>query len=1377
MKRSAWAVGIIGVILAAIVRPGQLDARADQTASAQIQSIDSRTERGEQLVVRSVSPQSKRVTFAATQGAGILLHGVEGAPPDERALRFIDEYGQPFGLNSRRDAHVLRSSPIDELGLEHVRVQQLHRGVPVMGGQLVVHLHGARVMAVNGRTLDVLPDDVTPEIAPDAARQEARRLIEKHSSTTAVQYSEPRLEIFNRGMLDRMSTPSQLAWFIEATGEDLREYIWVDAKSGGLLLNFSQMPHAKNRQIHDANGGSDPDVNALARSEGQGPTGIADVDHAYDFSGHAYDYFFNTHGRDGMNGSGNASVAIVRVADPTRCPTAWWTGQRMAFCPGYAAADDIVGHEYTHGVIQFSADLSNYGEGGSLAEAYADIFGETVDLLNGAGTDGPAQRWLVGEDLSSGAIRNMMTPTAMKHPGKMSDSQYFDCDFVNDGSHLHNNSGPVNHAYALMVDGGTYNGYSIGGIGLTKAARVYYRALTVYLTNTAGFLDNFNALTQACTDLVGTGGMTTSDCVQVTNATLAVEMQAAFACVAPQAQPALCPSGGTPNYQFFDSFENGDGAWTKTTVTGPGTWSLHPVPSGQGHWAIWGNEPDVVSDHRIAMSSSFVVPAGGRMAFDQFFTFEIDRLAEYFYFDGGVIEYSTNGGASWADAGGFIDGGVAYGGVIDSQFSNPLSGRSAFVGGTLNYRRTRLNLSSLAGQSVRFRFRFGTDTSVAGAGWIIDNVGLYSCPVNAGAPTITSSPANQTVATGATVNLTVGATGSGLSYQWLKDDVDIPGATAAQLTLTNVQSTDSGTYRVIVSNPSGTANANPALLTVITPGTWGGTTTQNRSFGFTVGGGVQNLSNVIASAQYACTTTGTTVVATIPISGNSFSHDTGAPTCGLRVQVKGQFTSAGAAQGTAIMTIHSDASCAIGCDGSNIAVGWSATAGAPAISSQPKDRSAAAGGTVVFGVDATGTPAPAYQWQISTDGGTSYNNLTNVAPYSGVTTSTLTVTGVSPGLNGARYRAVVSNAAGSATSDGARLAILASEFVQNGTFSNGIANWLLFATPDTTHIVWQIVGGVFQYYRQPPAGGGVNQAVIFQETGVAVAENVPLAAQFDLGNSDSVRKRVSVLMIDSDFSDIAVCTFWLPPGSPLRTYRMRTHTTKPWANASIYFYAASPGSSGGHYLLDNVSVQPSPGGAITRTDCVDPLAPLPPGGAASFDLMTNGNFEAGLTGWITFGQITHQIMQGVFEFVRPAGAPSGVVLQPTGAPTSTGEIIEAKFDLGNSSAVRKRVTVILHDLNFSDMQACTFWAPPGLALSTFTMRIYVAQGWSNATVSFYPATVGTQPWMRLDNVRLKRTPSGPVLGTECIEPAVVISPSGLSATAGATVQSRGSPRK
>ena len=97
--------------------------------------------------------------------------------------------------------------------------------------------------------------------------------------------------------------------------------------------------------------------------------------------------------------------------------------------------------------------------------------------------------------------------------------------------------------------------------------------------------------------------------------------------------------------------------------------------------------------------------------------------------------------------------------------------------------------------------------------------------------------------------------------------------------------------------------------------------------------------------------------------------------------------------------------------------------------------------------------------------------------------------------------------------------------------------------------------------RDPPPPGTTNQAVAYQETGVSVPASAPLHASFDLANTSSVRKRISVLILDFDFSDLSVCTFWLPPlGSDLIPYVVRTRTTKAWTNATIAFYAASPSS-------------------------------------------------------------------------------------------------------------------------------------------------------------------------------------------------------------------------
>ncbi len=245
-----------------------------------------------------------------------------------------------------------------------------------------------------------------------------------------------------------------------------------------------------------------------------------------------------------------------------------------------------------------------------------------------------------------------------------------------------------------------------------------------------------------------------------------------------------------------------------------------------------------------------------------------------------------------------------------------------------------------------------------------------------------------------------------------------------------------------------------------------------------------------------------------------------------------------------------------------------------------------------------------------------------------------------------------------------------------------------------------------------------------------------------------------MLIVDADFSDLHVCTFWLEPGAPMRTYQMKTHTTEVWTNAALYFYAASAGSNGGFYQIDNVSMAYVPEQAADRTDCVDPTTPAAPGGASGPNLLVNGDFNTGtLAPWFTFGTITTQITAGVLEFLKASiTTPAGVVAQPTGQTTTAGEILTTTLQLGNSSGVRKRVTVILHDSDFTDLAACTFWLAPGQPLSDYAVRMFATKAWTNAMVSVYPATVGVQQWILADNVTFQRTPSTAIVGTECIEP-------------------------
>lgn len=334
-----------------------------------------------------------------------------------------------------------------------------------------------------------------------------------------------------------------------------------------------------------------------------------------------------------------------------------------------------------------------------------------------------------------------------------------------------------------------------------------------------------------------------------------------------------------------------------------------------------------------------------------------------------------------------------------------------------------------------------------------------------------------------------------------------------------------------------------------------------------------------------------------------------------------------------------------------------------------------------------------------------------------------------------------------------------SELIQDqsfaGGFNQGATGWRMFALPDLSYLPWSVTNGVVSFSRLAPPAGQPGQATIFQNTQTAVPAGGGLEASFNLGNTSTARKRISVLVLDHDFSDLSVCTFWLAPGAPLRTYRMRTHTTKPWTNASIYFYAATPGLDGGAYQLANVSLHQDAAVSPTRTDCVDPVVTPPVAVADGSELLTNGAFGTGTTaGWTLFGQLVSQVANGVFEFYRPAATPNpaGVIFQTSTTAIPAGRAVTARFDLGNTTPVRKRVSVLLHDLSFGDLHVCTFWLAPGQPRSTYEMRSYSTMAWPAPTISIYAASPGDHTWTQLDNVSFRATPSQAVTGTECREP-------------------------
>lgn len=710
-----------------------LDVAVAQTPSDRIETV---TDPGNGLEIKRRNKQTGLPTFAAKRGKGLLVQTPPGASREDRAREFVRQHGTVFGLANAEAVRVTRSHA-DELGTEHVRFAQVHRGVPVTAGELIVHMEGERVVAANGRTLAVLPESVEPALAPGLAVDAARQVIQKRypAELARATFSEPRLEILDRSLVSGSGVDvPRLAWFVEASGLALREYTWIDARTGALLFTFNQLPEAKDRKVYDALLG-DTLPGTLRRSEGSSAFGDVDVDNAYDFSGVTYDYFFTTHGRDSYDDAGASLISTVHYCQPAvNCPNyqnAFWNGIQMVYGNNFASADDVVGHELTHAVTEYTANLFYYQQSGALNESFSDIFGETIDLGSAAGTgdDSAPVRWEMGEDLPIGAIRNMMNPNLYGDPAKMSDVNFV-CrtqgwtNPSDDSGGVHSNSGVPNHAFALMVDGGTFNGKTVAAIGIAKAAKVQYRALSTYLTSGSGFNDAFDALNQSCADLIGTAGITAANCTQVRNALEAVEMDQPLSCAGAVADPPLCPAG-TPANAFFDGFETTFGNWTPASTTAQGFWVWNTGVDKTGTGSAYGSDPSLTSDHTLTMASGVVVPTGGRLYFDHLFEFEHFGST---YFDGGVVLYSANGGA-WTDATTLQDGGLSSSGTISPSSGNPLGGLTGFVGASYGYAGSRFDLSSLAGQNVKIRFRIGSDSSAASLGWLVDNVRIYRCLV------------------------------------------------------------------------------------------------------------------------------------------------------------------------------------------------------------------------------------------------------------------------------------------------------------------------------------------------------------------------------------------------------------------------------------------------------------------------------------------------------------------------------------------------------------------------------------------------------------------------------------------------------------------------
>src|SRR5258706_7913968 len=300
------------------------------------------------------------------------------------------------------------------------------------------------------------------------------------------------------------------------------------------------------------------------------------------------------------------------------------------------------------------------------------------------------------------------------------------------------------------------------------------------------------------------------------------------------------------------------------------------------------------------------------------------------------------------------------------------------------------------------------------AGNVTSSAATLTVNAAGAAPSITTQPASHTVTVGQTATFTVAATGtSPLTYQWKKNGTSISGATSSSYTTSATTSSDNGAqFTVVVSNSAGSVTSNATTLTVNSASAGLGVSPASLTFGSqTVG--------TASATQYITVTNRTTTTVTFTASFTGDFGFAGTGTCGSSVaagasctiSVKFTPTAAGTRTGTLTLTDNAPNSPqTISLTGT----GSTASVVAPSITTQPASQTVTVGQTATFTVVATGTSPLSYQWK---------KNGTSI---SGATSSSYTTPATTSSDNGAQFTVVVSNSAGSVTSNAATLTVNAS---------------------------------------------------------------------------------------------------------------------------------------------------------------------------------------------------------------------------------------------------------------------------------------------------------------------------------------------------------------
>jgi Zn-dependent metalloprotease len=474
----------------------------------------------------------------------------------------------------QNDSMILISVEKDKLGYIHYRYKQSYNGFPVEGSMYIVHTKEGKVISANG---NFIPDinissivNITEKAALKNATNAIKASIYSWNTTSNNQTIIVDSTLFPKAklvvVLNNRTSEYEVAYKFDVfTIEPLgRESVFINASTGELIKKLSTLTNADEQAnvtthytgtqsiTHDNSNGTYY-LREYTRGDGIQTLNLKNSTNfnnaAYftsttndwsslsDFNRVAldvqwagekiYDYYFNVHGRNSIDGNGYQLTSYVHYSK--NYANAFWNGQFMVFGDGNSKYSsfttiDICAHEITHGLTEFSANLGMEGEAYALNESYSDIFGMLIEKY--ALPDiSDSLNFIIGEDVISGGIRSMAHPKlydcASTYKGQNWDTSYTD-PYVN---------GAVNtHWFYILTFGekgknDNNQSYNIQGIGRDEAAQIAFRTLTVYLTPTSTFQDARFYSVQSAIDIFGA---CSPEVIKTTNAWYAVGVGDSF---------------------------------------------------------------------------------------------------------------------------------------------------------------------------------------------------------------------------------------------------------------------------------------------------------------------------------------------------------------------------------------------------------------------------------------------------------------------------------------------------------------------------------------------------------------------------------------------------------------------------------------------------------------------------------------------------------------------------------------------------------------------------------------------------------------------------------------------------------------------------------